>query len=145
MIWPVLERAEFVIDPFQELDRLRRATAAMKAQEWLQQVDAPAINLWMRDDGAVLEAELPGVEPNDLSVTVEGDTVKLEGRRRGQELKEGELYHRRERSGGPFSRLIRLPFEVESDRVTATYERGVLRLALPRKESSKPRKIAINS
>ena len=144
-MWPVLTRSALDVNPFLELDRMQRVADEWFPDGWFRQTDAPAINLWTNDEGAILAAEVPGVDPKEVSITVEGDTVSFEGERRVDDLKEGDVVHRRERRYGPFGRVVRLPFEIEADRVTATYEHGVLRITLPRKESSKPRKIAINS
>jgi HSP20 family protein len=105
----------------------------------------PAMNVWTNEDGAILTAELPGVNADDIDVAVEGDTLTLSGNRQPDELPEGTTYHRRERDHGRFSRVFRLPSPIDSGKVQAAFEKGVLRVTLPRPESDKPRKITIKA
>jgi HSP20 family protein len=105
----------------------------------------PSINVWTNDDGAVVTAELPGVEPNDIDISVVGDTLTLTGSRAPDEPGEGGTYHRRERRHGRFTRAVKLPFPAEPDRVEAVFEKGVLSVSLPRLEADKPRKIAVRA
>jgi HSP20 family protein len=103
------------------------------------------MNVWTNEEGVVVTAELPGVEPDEIDVSVVGDTLTLTGSRRPFELKEGEKYHRRERGFGRFTRTFQLPFQVEADQVEAIFEKGVLHISLPRAEVDKPKKIAIKA
>ncbi|MGC9469321.1 MAG: Hsp20/alpha crystallin family protein [Anaerolineae bacterium] len=105
----------------------------------------PAMNVWMNADGAIVTTELPGVDPEDFDISVQGDTLTLKGQRAAPELGEGAVYHRRERGYGQFQRAFQLPFEVDVENVEATYKNGVLRISLPREESDKPRKIEVAS
>lgn len=105
----------------------------------------PAINVWTNEESAVVTAELPGVKPDDIDISVEGDTLTLTGSRQPDELKEGETYHRRERRYGRFTRTFQLPFQVEVDQVEAIFDKGVLHISLPRAEVDKPKKIAIKA
>lgn len=105
----------------------------------------PAINVWTNENGAVVTAELPGVNPDDLEIAVTGETVTLSGSRQAEELKEGEKYHRRERRFGQFNRAFHLPFKVEAGQVEAVFEKGILHVSLPRAEAEKPKKIAIKN
>lgn len=103
----------------------------------------PAMNIWANKDGAIITAELPGIEPDDIEITVEGDNLMLSGERKPEEMAEGDVYHRRERGCGKFSRSIQLPFSVEADKVDASFKNGVLSIKAPRPEQEKPRKISI--
>jgi HSP20 family protein len=103
------------------------------------------MNVWANPDGAVVTAELPGVNPEDIDVSVVGETLTLTGSRTPEELKEGEKYHRRERGQGKFTRTFQLPFPVEADKVEAVFEKGVLHISLPRAEADKPKKISIKA
>jgi len=105
----------------------------------------PAINVWMSEEGAVVTAELPGVKPEDLDISVVGETLTLTGSRQPDELKEGEKYHRRERRFGKFTRTFQLPFTVEANNVEAKFDKGILHIALPRAEAEKPRKISVKA
>lgn len=105
----------------------------------------PAVNIWTGEDEALLTAEIPGVDPANIEVTVKEDTVTIRGARQPEELKEGETYLRRERGAGTFVRSFELPFHVESSAVKAHYMKGILQLTLPRAEADKPRKISISA
>ena len=105
----------------------------------------PAMNLWLNDEGAVVTAELPGVDVKDLNINVTGETLTLSGERKLEDLPKGSVYHRQERSVGQFTRTIDLPFSVDGARVQATLEKGVLRILLPRAEQDKPRKILVKT
>jgi HSP20 family protein len=105
----------------------------------------PAINVWTNEDGAVVTAELPGVNPEDIDISVVNDSLTLSGDRKAVELADGDKYHRRERGYGKFNRTFQLPFKVEADKVEAVFEKGVLNLSLPRAEADKPKKITVKS
>lgn len=105
----------------------------------------PPVNAWTSENEAVVTAEVPGADPKSISVTVSGDLLKIEGEKKPDVFGENGSVVRQERSSGRFSRTIRLPFEVESAAVKASGAYGVLRIALPRKESTKPRQIAVEA
>ena len=105
----------------------------------------PAMNVWTDQDGAVITAELPGVNPEDIDISVQNDTLTLRGNRAPDEVQEGGTYHRRERGSGSFTRSFQLPFQVASDQVEASYAKGVLSITLPRAEADKPKTIAIKA
>ena len=92
----------------------------------------------------VIEASLPGIKPEELQITAEGDTLTIRVSRKGeQEKKEKGTYVRRERYEGEMSRTISLPTPIDADKVQATYERGVLTLRVPKAEGVKPKQIPI--
>lgn len=105
----------------------------------------PAMNVWTNEDGAVITAELPGVKPEDIDISVVGETLKLTGSRQPEEVEEGTKFHRRERGFGEFTRTFQLPFAVETDNVEAVFEKGVLHISLPRAEAEKPKKISVKA
>lgn len=102
----------------------------------------PPVNIFEKDGEMVLIAELPGVKKEDLNIEVKGNTVRLAGERI---IKYGEniSYHRVERNSSKFDRTLRLPVNVEADKVRAEYNHGLLILSLPRAESDKPKQIKI--
>jgi HSP20 family protein len=101
------------------------------------------VNIWTCDDRALLTAELPGVDPAKLEVSVQNDIVTVRGSRDEEALPEGHEYLRRERGTGGFARSFALPFHVDANQVRAHYQKGILQLALPRAEEDKPRKIEV--
>lgn len=103
----------------------------------------PAMNMWTNNDGVIVTAELPGIDPEELDISVRGNVLSVKGVRHAPTLEEGASYHRRERGHGDFQRLFQLPFQVDASGVEAFYENGMLRITLPRAEADKPRKISI--
>ncbi len=103
------------------------------------------MNVWTNENGAVATAELPGFVPEDIDISVVGDTLTVSGHREPEDVGEGARYHRRERGCGRFTRSFQLPFQVDGDAVDATFERGVLRVTLPRAEEDKPRRIEVKA
>jgi HSP20 family protein len=105
----------------------------------------PAMNVWVSQDGAIVTAELPGVDPDDIDISVTGDTLTVSGCHNPDLYQEGESYHRKERGCGKFSRSFQLPFQVAPEGVTAGFENGVLNIDLPRTEADKPKKIEVKA
>jgi HSP20 family protein len=105
----------------------------------------PAVNIWTGEEGALLTAEIPGVAPDELDISVVGDTLTLQGERKRPEIGENAQYHRQERGYGRFSRTVQLPFPIEVDKVDASVERGVLKMTLPRAESDRPKRISVRN
>ena len=104
----------------------------------------PALNLWENDEKLFVEAEVPGLKAEHLDVTVVGDELTIKGER-PEELPPEGSFHRRERGVGSFTRVMRLPSEVDADRVQAALNDGVLLLTLPKAETAKPRKIKVKA
>lgn len=142
MIWPIA-RFDWTVDPFQELHRLQRDMNRLFVDFTVPAGEFPALNLWSSADEALVAAEVPGVDPKSVDVSVVGNVLTIEGERKADAAVPETAYRRRERGTGKFLRSLRLPFEVETDKVQARCEHGVLRITLPRKESTKPRRIAI--
>jgi HSP20 family protein len=88
-------------------------------------------------------AEVPGLEPKDVEVSVENGLLTLKGSRSFERATEGQTYHRVERAYGSFERSFTLPTNVDPDRIQARYRHGVLQLTLPKREEAKPKSIAI--
>ncbi|MCC2663325.1 MAG: heat-shock protein [Geminicoccaceae bacterium] len=134
-------------DPFRELRRLQtemdRVMGNLPAAGGLAAAGAfPAVNVYAGQDGIAVVAELPGVEKDDLEIQAHEDTLTIRGTRRPA-AERSDDYHRRERRSGAFTRSIQLPYRIDSDRIEAHLENGVLRLSLARPEEDKPRRIAI--
>jgi len=106
----------------------------------------PPVNLQETAEGYVLTAEIPGVAPEDIDVSVEGTTVTLSGERKIElAVGDGTAVHRRERQSGSFRRAFELPAKVDLDAAKATHKNGVLTLRLPKAAEAKPRQIAIET
>jgi HSP20 family protein len=103
----------------------------------------PAMNVWSNDDGLVVTAEVPGINPKDINVTVIEDTLTVSGERQPDQVGEDANYLRQERGYGKFTRSLQLPYSVASSKVEANFHNGVLNVTLPRKEDDKPKKIKV--
>ena len=133
-------------DPGQELADLQRQMNRLFSSRWPVRREAfPPVNLRAGQDGLVLTAEIPGVNPAELDVTVQRDLVTLKGDRQPEPLQEGQTYTRRERFTEPFARTIQLPFEVDPQQVEARYANGVLTLTLSRPAEHKPTRVAVKA
>ena len=108
-------------------------------------LDYPAINIWEKDDSIIVTTELPGIDPEKIDISVTGSTLTLSGTSEADPIKEGETYLRQERELGSFKRNFKLPFKVDSKKIEARYEKGILHVTLPRLKEDLPKKIKINS
>ena len=103
---------------------------------------APEVNIFETKDGYVLEAEMPGVSKDGLEVTVEGNEITITGRRTADTIAGVPLF--RERSWADFRRMFELDPAIDTSKVSARMEQGVLTLTLPKSERVKPRRITVD-
>ena len=102
----------------------------------------PALNMWERDDALLVELEVPGLKGQQVDVSVVGNQLSIE-LERPETTEEGVTYHRRERPVGSFTRVLRLPGEVDADGVEAELSDGVLTITLPKAEKARARRIEV--
>jgi len=102
----------------------------------------PAMNLWESDSALHAEIELPGLKLEDIEVLVVGNEITVKGERKESREKDA-AYHRRERPLGLFTRTLKVPVNVDADKVEASLKEGVLTITLPKAEAAKPRKISV--
>lgn len=102
----------------------------------------PLVNVSENADHLFVTAELPGLAPENVELSVKGDSLTLSGER-VISLPEGVSYHRREREAGRFSRVVALPVKVEADGAEATFKNGLLKISLPKAAEAKVRPINI--
>ncbi len=105
---------------------------------------APPVDIYETEDAIVLKAELPGVDPKDVEVRVEDNTLYLKGERKFEEEVKEQNYHRVERSYGSFARSFSLPNSISADKVKAEFKDGLLTLTMPKREEAKPKTIKID-
>ena len=106
----------------------------------------PPVNLYENEEGYVLTAELPGVSPEDIHISLEGSTVTLSGERKPEhESMEDTSLHRRERPSGSFRRAFELPNEIDQAKVEAVHRNGVLMLRIPKCPTQKAREIPVST
>jgi len=130
-----------------EMDRLwedflgpRRQILRPGSEEWI-----PAVDISDTADEVTVKVELPGMESKDISISLIGDILTIKGEKKAEKEKKGETFFLAERSYGSFIRSLRLPAEVEADKIEAIYKQGVLTIICPKKEQVKPRLIEIKA
>ena len=138
-------------DPFRELrglhDEMSRLFSGVvppgQGDEFTRGAWSPNVDIFEDADKLIVEAELPGMDRDDFEVNVENNVLTLKGERKFEKKTEGDNYHRVERAYGSFTRQFTLPQSVTAEGATADFENGVLRIALPKREETKARKIEI--
>jgi HSP20 family protein len=141
-------------DPFYSLERLRNEFlddffgdfALSPFSSTAQPMEfVPRVNVTENDKGVYLSVELPGMDENDIEVSVADDAITIKGEKKEESEEKGKNYYRTERSYGSFQRVIALPDEVDSENAEASFTKGVLTITLPKVEpaKSKAKKIEI--
>ncbi|HHT9132640.1 MAG TPA: Hsp20/alpha crystallin family protein [Candidatus Tripitaka californicus] len=105
----------------------------------------PSVDVVETNDTVVVKAELPGMEPKDVDISVSDDRLTIKGERKAEKEEKGKTFYRMERCYGSFSRTIELPASVEADKAKADYKNGVLEITLPKTEQVKAKKIPIKT
>ena len=103
----------------------------------------PAVDVFEDKESLKIVAELPGLKPEDVKITMENNTLTLRGEKKQVAEEKNERVHRYERSYGSFERSFALPNTVDAEKVAAAFENGVLTVTLPKAEKAKPREIAV--
>jgi HSP20 family protein len=121
-----------------EFDRL--AGRAFSRDTWV-----PALDVRESQDRFEVTLDLPGLEPGDVSVTFEDGMLSISGKREFSKEDSGDTWHRVERSFGTFARSIRLPQTADTERIEASFDKGVLTVFVPKSEQAKPRTIEVQA
>jgi HSP20 family protein len=103
----------------------------------------PPIDVAETESELIVNVEIPGVDPKDIDISLSGDTLFIEGEKKAETEEKEEDYHLLERNYGSFTRSIRLPVEVQSDKISASYKNGVLTVVLPKPERAQKKEIKI--
>jgi len=141
-------------DPFRDLvsiqDELNRlfgrtftgpeAMRPAASGQWM-----PAMDVFETEDKIVATLELPGIEPKEVDVAVEDSTLTVSGKREFTSETNEDNYHRVERRYGSFTRSISLPQTVDTEKVSARFDKGVLTIEVPKVERAKPKRIEIEA
>ena len=133
--------------PWEELHRMRQQLDQMFEESPEQRLSAgvfPLTNLTEDKDNYYVRAELPGVKGDELDIQVTGKNLAISGERKIAAEEESAKYHRREREAGTFSRMIGLPGEIDSDKVEAKLENGILSIVVSKAEIAKPKQISVS-
>lgn len=120
------------------MDRIFREGNLTETGMWL-----PPIDLSETNDKITVKAEIPGIDPKDIDISIQENTLFLKGEKREEKEEKGKNYYRIERQYGSFSRSVVLPATVDTDKVTAECKNGVLEITLQKKEEVKPKQISI--
>ena len=132
------------VNLFNEFDRMFENTFGASLFDANVNLGLP-IDVVENEEGFVVKASVPGVNPDDVEITLEEDVLAIKGEIKAEDEVEEENYHIRERRYGAFGRNIRFPVAVNAEAVEATYDNGVLTLNVPKAEAVKPKKIVIKA
>ncbi len=139
-------------EPFREfstlqdrMNRLFRETQGNSQDESLTSSSfAPAVDVYEDEHNVTLKIEVPGIDEKDIDVRVENNTLTVHGERKIEKEEKEENYRRVERQYGSFTRTFNLPATVDAEKVQADYDKGVLKITLPKKAEAKPKQIKVN-
>jgi len=136
-------------DPYQELDRLQQQMDSLfqnvpgRGRQSGRAGVYPLVNISEDQEHIYVRAELPGVNPDDLDITIKEQHLVMRGERKIPTEEKNANYHRRERESGFFRRVLRLPIQVDPDKVEAACKDGILTITLAKPEEVKPRQITV--
>lgn len=105
----------------------------------------PPVNLYDAGETYVLTAQLPGVGPGEVDLSITGETLTLRGERKRPEGVSEDSYRRQERQFGRWTRTVTLPDRVETNEVAATFTNGILTVTMPKSEAARPRQINVTA
>lgn len=140
-------------EPFRDLVSLREAMDRLFEESFVRPgrlipfggQEMLAIDMYETDDEVVVKTAVPGVAPEDMDITITGDTLTIRGETKTEEKEERRNYIRRERRYGSFSRSVTLPGGLQTDQADAVFEQGVLTLTIPKAEEVKPKAIKVKA
>ena len=146
MAWELTPWKPFEFDRLRrEMDRVwdsffegRPSRRTREEGEWL-----PSIDVSETKSDLVVKAELPGMEAKDIEISLNEGLLTIKGDKKQEREEKEEGYHLIERSYGSFTRSIRLPKDVQSDKINASYKNGVLKVILPKSEEAEKKEIKI--
>jgi HSP20 family protein len=140
-------------DPFRDVVSLRDAVNSLLQESYVRPGNpsspegGPArlpLDISETENEFVVKASLPGIKPEDVQITIHGDTLLIRGETKAELDKKGQTWHVRERRVGAVQRSVSLATPIGADKAQATFEHGVLTLTLPKAEEAKPRQIKIS-
>jgi HSP20 family protein len=141
-------------EPFRDLVSLREAMDRLFEESFVRpQTDWPApieagalaVDMYETEDAVVVKSAIPGVKPEDIDISLTGDTLTIKGETKTEKEVKEENYVRREMRYGSFVRTLPVPAPVVADKAEADFENGVLTLTLPKAEEVKPKAIQIKA
>lgn len=137
-------------DPFREMTTLRQAMDSLFEDSFVSPaafstagLTDVAMDMYETDSDIVIKAELPGVKPEEVNISVANDVLTIKGEHKEEQEDKEANYWWKEMRYGNFSRSLRLPSLVNSDKAEAEFENGVLTLTIPKAEEVKPKQIKV--
>jgi HSP20 family protein len=127
----------------QEMDKLWNRFFEWPTMEPFKGEWAPPLDVSETKENVVVKAEIPGVDPKEIDISLSDGFLTVRGERKQEKEEKEEDYFVVERSYGSFSRSVRLPHEVKSDKIKANYKDGVLKITLPKSEEAKKKEVRI--
>ena len=127
-----------------EMDRLwnrilgETPLTRMVTEEW-----APSVDISETKEKIVVKAELPGLEAKDVNVSISGDLLRIKGEKKKEEEEKDEHHYCSERYYGAFQRVFRLPTDVKAENIEATFDKGILKVIIPKADEAKKKEIEI--
>src|SRR5215467_5560342 len=138
-------------DPFREfstlqdrMNRLFRDSYGEGQEALTTSTFAPPVDVYEDEHNVTLKIEVPGIDEKDIDVRIENNTLTVHGERKFEKEEKEENYRRVERQYGSFTRTFTLPNTIDSEQVTADYDKGVLKVKLAKKAEAKPKQIKVN-
>lgn len=140
-------------DPFREFstlqDRMNRLFRESYGPEGREEsltttTFAPPVDVYEDEHSVTLKIEVPGIDEKDIDVRVENNVLTVHGERKFEKEEKEENFRRVERQYGSFTRTFTLPTTVDAEKVSANYDKGILKIALPKKAEAKPKQIKVN-
>jgi len=133
------------IDPFRELANFFESLDGNGKEQLAAGTFVPAVDVYEDDHNLVLKMEIPGVNEEDLKVSLENNTLTVSGERKFEKEEKEENFHRIERRYGSFTRTFRLPSTVDPEKAEAGYDKGILKLTLAKRAEAKPKTIKVST
>lgn len=148
------------LSPFDEMQRdMERMFDAFFPRGWMRpmhlgwpswgelklpELKSPKIDILERDDVVIVHAEVPGIDKNDIEISVTDDTITIKGQSQQESKEDTDNYHRREISRGSFCRTLPLPSTVDNENAKASFKDGMLEITLPKLAKTKRKTVSID-
>ena len=129
------------IDPFRELASFFQSFEPTGKEQLTSGNFVPPVDVYEDEQNLVLKLEIPGLNDEDINVSVENNTLTVQGERKFEKEEKEENFHRIERRYGSFVRTFKLPNTVDAEKVEASYEKGILKITMAKRAEAKPRQI----
>lgn len=127
-------------DPFEDMDRMMSELSPALGHGF-----TPAIDVYQTQDDVIVETPLAGIDPKNVKISIENDVLTIEGAMEKKSEVDDKNYYRKEIRTGSFHRAVSLPSSVNGDKARAEFEKGVLKVTIPKQERAKPKSIPVTT